>query len=285
MEEYDEIEHVMVRSIRPGFTWFDNCVVDDYLPLLGTDVFALYGTYCRRAMGDNQKTKLAQEVIAAHLHISKSTVSEGIVLLEWCDLIKVVRRHRSISTIYLRQTRELTPEVIQKIRQRATDSGKYVKLCKSLLSRLDSFQSLPDRIGKFVTKSEERKINIVVAPQQAELPIPANPAPASNGNQPPETEPAEPVAEPKTELQKQWAEVLESLEMQMTQATFDGWLKATTLESMDSETWVVGCETSLVKDWLENRLATKIQRTVWLAAGSEDVDVKFIVRRRTILKK
>jgi len=103
--------------------------------------------------------------------------------------------------------------------------------------------------------------------------------PGLNGNL------SEPAIEPETELQKQWAEVLESLEMQMTQATFDGWLKATTLESMDSETWVVGCETSLVKDWLENRLATKIQRTVWLAAGSEDVDVKFIVRRRTILKK
>ena len=100
----------------------------------------------------------------------------------------------------------------------------------------------------------------------------------NNGNQPPETEPAtEPVAEPETELQKQWAKVLERVQESMTQTTYDGWLRNTTLERIEGNVWVVGCETSFVKDWLENRLIEVIRRTVQSVSGSE-VELKFVVK-------
>ena len=261
MRRQDDIEEVIVRSMRKGFTWFSNIVIDDYTEILGVAVLAVYTVLCRRAMGDRQKTKLAQDVMAGHLKLSKSTVSEAIVLLEWCDLIKVVRRHRSISTVYLRDVRSITPEVIAEIRERATKSQKYSKLRKTLFDRLDSFQSLGDRIDDFVAKSEDSKIKIVVAPDAD---------PASNGSEPP-------AKSQNPELQKQWAEVLGQLQESMEQATFEGWLRETELASIEGNMWTVACPSSFVKDWLENRLVKNISQAVRSVADS-DVELKFVVR-------
>ena len=61
------------------------------------------------------------------------------------------------------------------------------------------------------------------------------------------------------------------LEMQMTRATFDTWLKPTTLlpwapdgnnSGIGSMHIVLGVPDRYVKDWLENRLYTPIQRTL-----------------------
>ena len=90
-----------------------------------------------------------------------------------------------------------------------------------------------------------------------------------------------PAAEPDPTLAAQWAEVLEQLQTQMTAATFDGWLKNTTLVSVADGCWVVGCETSFVKDWLENRLIKNISRTVQSVAGAE-VELEFVVREKVV---
>ncbi|MDM8532975.1 chromosomal replication initiator protein DnaA [Anaerolineales bacterium HSG25] len=79
---------------------------------------------------------------------------------------------------------------------------------------------------------------------------------------------------------KIWNEVLSQLETQMTQATFDGWLKNTWLVSHNNQEVVVGTETTFVKDWLENRLFNNISRTVNNVLG-HDVAIKFIVGTET----
>lgn len=62
-----------------------------------------------------------------------------------------------------------------------------------------------------------------------------------------------------------WHAVLGELQLQMTRATFDQWLRQTRVRGWDGEgdtTLVVGARTPYAKEWLENRLQTTIQRTV-----------------------
>ena len=73
-----------------------------------------------------------------------------------------------------------------------------------------------------------------------------------------------------------WTKVLGQLQMQMTRATFDTWVKNTRLVSRDDETLVIGAESAFVKDWLENRLFSTIHRA---ASNMLDhpVEIQFVV--------
>ncbi|MCP4409508.1 MAG: hypothetical protein GY807_17510, partial [Gammaproteobacteria bacterium] len=51
-----------------------------------------------------------------------------------------------------------------------------------------------------------------------------------------------------------WAVTLSQLQLQMTRATFDTWLKDTWLISADNGLWQVGVKSDAARDWLENRL-------------------------------
>lgn len=66
-----------------------------------------------------------------------------------------------------------------------------------------------------------------------------------------------------------WKAVLNELQLQMTQATFDTWLRHSTLlkveapESPAAATrYTIGVDTAYAKDWLETRLYRTIQRTL-----------------------
>jgi len=74
-----------------------------------------------------------------------------------------------------------------------------------------------------------------------------------------------------------WQAALGELELQMTKATFDTWLKNTSLISYEDGTFVIGVPSAYAKDWLENRLLTTIKRTLNSLAG-RSVEVKFAVR-------
>ncbi|MCI0575884.1 MAG: chromosomal replication initiator protein DnaA [Chloroflexi bacterium] len=73
-----------------------------------------------------------------------------------------------------------------------------------------------------------------------------------------------------------WKATLGELELQMTKATFNTWLKdARLLDSTDDE-YVVGVRNDYAKDWLENRLQDTILRTLSTMVGYP-VNVRFIV--------
>jgi len=95
--------------------------------------------------------------------------------------------------------------------------------------------------------------------------------PHGNGHNPP----ADPA------LTEQWSEILNQLETQMTQATFDGWLKNTKLVSINDHVWLIGCENEFIVDWLENRLINNIERTVKQVIQAEQVELKFVVQPDT----
>ncbi|MDX1614035.1 MAG: chromosomal replication initiator protein DnaA [Candidatus Promineifilaceae bacterium] len=73
-----------------------------------------------------------------------------------------------------------------------------------------------------------------------------------------------------------WKATLGELELQMTKATFNTWLKDARLIACDDSEYVVGVRNDYARDWLENRLADTIVRTLTAITG-HPVEVRFIV--------
>lgn len=73
-----------------------------------------------------------------------------------------------------------------------------------------------------------------------------------------------------------WQDVLSQLQLQMTRATFDTWLKDTHIVSQNNDKLIIGTKNTFAKDWLENRLYNTINRTVVNIVG-QHVDLQFIV--------
>ncbi len=76
--------------------------------------------------------------------------------------------------------------------------------------------------------------------------------------------------------EKVWQAALGELEMQMTRATFNTWLKPTTVISWDQDDFVLGVPNAYIKDWLENRLYVPIKRTL-SGIVNRPLNVQFIV--------
>jgi chromosomal replication initiator protein len=73
-----------------------------------------------------------------------------------------------------------------------------------------------------------------------------------------------------------WPAALGELQLQMTQATFDTWLRDTKLIRCDDNAYVIGVKNGYAKEWLEGRLLSTIKRTLTRLVG-RTVDVKFVV--------
>jgi chromosomal replication initiator protein len=76
-----------------------------------------------------------------------------------------------------------------------------------------------------------------------------------------------------------WQAALGELQLQLTKATFDTWVKSTFVVSSEDGTFLVGVHNAYAKDWLENRLLTTIKRTLVGIVG-RSVDVRFVVRSK-----
>ena len=73
-----------------------------------------------------------------------------------------------------------------------------------------------------------------------------------------------------------WSAALGELQLQMTQATFDTWLRDSRLLKYEDGTFVIGVKNGYAKDWLEHRLLATIKRTLARLTG-RTVAVKFVV--------
>jgi chromosomal replication initiator protein len=73
-----------------------------------------------------------------------------------------------------------------------------------------------------------------------------------------------------------WKATLGELELQMTKATFNTWLKDAQLLACDDGEYIVGVRNDYARDWLENRLHETIVRTLSTIAGDQ-VSVRFVV--------
>jgi chromosomal replication initiator protein len=73
-----------------------------------------------------------------------------------------------------------------------------------------------------------------------------------------------------------WSATLGELQLQMTQATFDTWLRGARFLKFEDGAFVVGVKNGYAKDWLENRLMPTILRTI-VRLASQAVEVRFVV--------
>jgi chromosomal replication initiator protein len=73
-----------------------------------------------------------------------------------------------------------------------------------------------------------------------------------------------------------WKATLGELELQMTKATFNTWLKDARLLACEENEFVIGVRNDYAKDWLENRLRDTILRTL-SAIVNKPVTVRFVV--------
>jgi hypothetical protein len=77
-----------------------------------------------------------------------------------------------------------------------------------------------------------------------------------------------------------WSACLGELQLQMTQATFDTWLRDARFLKLEDGSFVVGVRSGYAKDWLENRLLGTVKRTL-SRLTHEDSTVKFVVSEET----
>lgn len=73
-----------------------------------------------------------------------------------------------------------------------------------------------------------------------------------------------------------WSAALGELQLQMTQATFDTWLRDSKLLRREQNTLVIGVKSGYAKDWLETRLSPTIKRTLGRLMG-QPVELSFVV--------
>jgi chromosomal replication initiator protein len=73
-----------------------------------------------------------------------------------------------------------------------------------------------------------------------------------------------------------WKATLGELELQMTKATFNTWLKDARLLTCEGDEFVIGVRNDYAKDWLENRLQDTILRTL-TAIVARPVTIRFVV--------
>jgi chromosomal replication initiator protein len=76
---------------------------------------------------------------------------------------------------------------------------------------------------------------------------------------------------------KLWQAALGELELQMTRATFDTWLRGAECLGVENDnTLVIGVKNGYAVEWLENRLYPVIKRTLYHIAG-EEMETRFVV--------
>jgi len=80
----------------------------------------------------------------------------------------------------------------------------------------------------------------------------------------------------KTKAEQVWQTALGELQMQVTRATFETWVKDTRVLSYEDGEFIIGVHSAFAKDWLENRLLSTIKRTLTKIMG-RSVEVSFAV--------
>ncbi len=89
----------------------------------------------------------------------------------------------------------------------------------------------------------------------------------------------------KLDSQRLWQAALGELELQMTRAMFDTWLRDTRCIALeDDHCLVIGVKNGYAVEWLENRLYTVIQRVLHRIGGSQ-MEARFVVWEGRVITK
>ena len=113
----------------------------------------------------------------------------------------------------------------------------------------------------------QREIEWGLRPRPA--PARADPLPAP----PPD---APPMSVEMQQATQTWRRALGELQLQLTGATYDTWLRRTCLLSIQEDLYVIGVHNGYAKDWLENRLLSMVKRTLTGIVG-RPVEIRFVI--------
>lgn len=80
-----------------------------------------------------------------------------------------------------------------------------------------------------------------------------------------------------TDLKRTWDAALGDIQLQMTRATFDTWMKGTELVGQEGDCYIISSPSPYAVEWLENRLQRTIKQTLERHLGGS-VALKFVVR-------
>ena len=141
-------------------------------------------------------------------------------------------------------------------------------------------QSLTNPIGNIILKLEtgERPPEEFVraAEEQVRLREWEQQQEEQQAEHPDEGEPAEPKPEPvPAEALRLWATCLSELQLQMTRATFDTWLRGSRVVEAGDGFLTVAVRHAYAVDWLQNRLMPVIQRTAARHVGGQ-ITITFV---------
>ena len=75
---------------------------------------------------------------------------------------------------------------------------------------------------------------------------------------------------------KAWQAAIANLQLDMSRADFETWIKPACLEGFKDDTFVIGCMNSYGRDWLADRLTTTLVRFL-SGVMNRDIQVRFIV--------
>jgi hypothetical protein len=78
-----------------------------------------------------------------------------------------------------------------------------------------------------------------------------------------------------------WASCLSELQLQMTRATFDTWLRGSRVMEAGDGNLTIAVRSSYAVDWLQNRLLPIIQPTVATHTG-DDIEIMFVAKTQLI---
>jgi chromosomal replication initiator protein len=82
------------------------------------------------------------------------------------------------------------------------------------------------------------------------------------------------------DLKAVWEAAKGELQLQMTKATYDTWIRNTFPIAYEDGTFIIGVHNTYAREWLENRLLTIIKRTL-IGLTNQTAEVRFVVQPRT----
>jgi hypothetical protein len=77
--------------------------------------------------------------------------------------------------------------------------------------------------------------------------------------------------------EKAWQAALANLQMDMSRAAFETWVKPACLEDFNNDTFVISCMNSYGRDWLADRLTSTLERFL-CGVMNREIKVRFIVK-------
>lgn len=92
------------------------------------------------------------------------------------------------------------------------------------------------------------------------------------------TNPDQPSQNQSTQItQDYWAAALAQLQLQMTRATFDTWIKDSRFVSAEDGNFTVSVKNAFAQDWLQNRLRDTIKRALVHVTGQPDIRLVIVI--------